>query len=130
MDGAYSFVYCGDVGVGLGVFRILGDKFLGSDIGRAAYAGNISLDQTTGNIELAVQITVPAGGFLVLGTSPQEIPHTRSAKLKLPTDFANGKPFEANFGPGAVTIMVRRIPDEYSFLADGMRLRIEATEKS
>jgi hypothetical protein len=38
--------------------------------------------------------------------------------------FGDGKPFELAFAPGVVTLMVKRIPDEYAAYAHGIDIRI------
>jgi hypothetical protein len=112
MDGTYGFVYCGSEDVGAGVFRITGSKLVGADINGGKYHGRIVKDEATGNVELQFEMTVPAGGVLVQGTSPQEMTYTKSDTVTLPYDFADGKPFEVHFAPGRVTLMMRRVPAE------------------
>ena len=124
MNGTYGFVYCGFLGVGMGVFRVTGSELVGVDFSGAHYKGSVVEDQVTGEIDLSFDMTVPAGVFLVQGTSPQDIPYTKSATVKVPAGFGDGKPFELNFPPAPVTLMVKRIPDEFAPYADGVDVNI------
>ena len=59
---------------------------------------------------LDVQIQVLTGVVLVQGTSPQDLPHTRSICWTFPPAFGDGEPQMVEF-LGPVTVMVKRIPD-------------------
>ena len=51
--------------------------------------------------------------------------HTRSGvTLNLPPNFDNGEPIKLVIPPGDITLMIRRIPDDYGPYASGVRLTI------
>ena len=124
MDGTYGFVYCGFEGVGIGVFRISNSALVGADLAGGKYRGHAVEDKSTGEIDLSFEMAVPAGVFLVQGTSPQDIPYTKRAAIKVPRLFNDGRPSEVHIAPGPVTMMVKRIPDEFSAFADGVTVDI------
>jgi hypothetical protein len=125
MSRTYGFVYSGYVSVGMGVFRVDGTELVGVDLAGGRYRGQVVVDPATGEIDFDFEMTVPAGGFLVQGTSPINISYTKTVSVKkLPADFGDGKPFEVYVPPGKVTMMVKRIPDEYSSYADGVSVDI------
>jgi hypothetical protein len=66
-----------------------------------------------GNIVLDVQMQIPAGVTLVQGTAPQDIPHARQICWTFPPAFGDGEPQMVEFA-GPVTVMLKRIPDEYA----------------
>jgi hypothetical protein len=124
LDGTYGFVYCGAIGVGMGVFRVADSALKGIDIAGARYRGNVTEDGDSGKIRLDFEMAVPVGVALVQGTSPQDIPYTKSASVTVDHGFGDGKPFEVYVPPGTVTMMVKRIPDEYGWVADGISISI------
>jgi hypothetical protein len=111
IDGTYGFVYCGNHGLGIGVFSIHGDQMEGRDFAGSSYKGT-AVPDGDGNIVLDVQMQVPAGNVLVQGTAPQDLPHTRQISWTFPRAFGDGEPQMVEFGPGPVTVMVKKIPDE------------------
>lgn len=124
MNGTYSFVYSGVAGVGFGIFRITNSELVGVDFSGSRYSGQVVEDVVTGEIDLSFSMTVPVGVALVQGTSPQDLPYTKSASVKVPRNFGDGKPFEMQFAPGPVTLMVRQISDDYAPYADGVVINI------
>lgn len=117
MNATYGFAYCGSIGAGAGILRINGSDLVGAD-----YAGGSYRGRRHGNL---VRVTVPAGLPLVQGASAQDVPMTRSATVKVPAEFGDGKPFEIYVPPGPVTLMARRIADDYAWMADGMTVEIK-----
>jgi hypothetical protein len=124
MNGTYGFVYCGATGVGVGILRITEEELVGVDFAGAKYKGRVALDGATGEIELSIDMTVPVGVFLVQGTSPQDVPYMKSSSVRVPASFGDGKPFEVHIAPGLVTLMMRRISDDFSTYADGVTVDI------
>ena len=60
----------------------------------------------------------PAGDRgLVQGTAPQDLPHTRQISTQLPPGFGDGAPQEIEVPPGVVTLMIKRIGEEYAPVA-------------
>jgi hypothetical protein len=117
LDGTYGFVYCGNGGLGAGVFSINGDRFEGRDIGGSSYKGTATQDGD-GNIVLDVQMLVPSGVVLVQGTAPQDLPHSRQISWTFPPTFGDGEPQMVEFA-GPVTVMVKRIADENAAIVKG-----------
>jgi hypothetical protein len=124
MSSTYGFVYSGFVGVGLGIFRVTDSQLVGCDLGGVIYQGTFIKDEATGEMVLSVDQTVPPGVFLVQGTSPLDMTHTRKILGRLPATFDDGKPMELHTDIGSVTLMIRRIPDEWAPYADGVNMQI------
>ena len=113
MDGTYGFVYCGFEGPGMGIFRLENSRLVGADFAGSRYRGQVAIDEATGEIDLSFDMTVPPGVSLVQGTSAQNIPYTKRGRVKVPPAFGDGEPFQIFVAPGPVTMMVKRIPEEY-----------------
>ena len=126
MNGTYGFVYSGFIGVGIGVFTIRASVLTGADGAGGKYDGRVVNDPTTGGLIVDFDMFVPAGTFLVQGTSPLDFNSTRNnLSISWPSNFADGVPIEVYIPPGPVTLMIRRISDEeYSALASGFRLSV------
>jgi hypothetical protein len=120
IDGVYAFVYGSYIGLGFGVFRIADGELVGADFGGATYRGRVVEDAATREIDMSFEMHVPAGVPLVQGTSAQDLPYTKIVAGRVPPAFGDGEPFKLEVPPGVITLMVRRIPDELSALADGM----------
>ena len=115
IDGTYGFVYCGNRGLGIGVLSINGDRIQGRDFAGCSYTGTAGRDGN-GNVQLDVQMQVPAGVKLVSGTAPQDLPHTRQIHWTLPPGIGDGEPQMVEF-VGPVTVMVKKIPDANAAIA-------------
>jgi hypothetical protein len=113
IDGTYGFVYCGVNGLGVGVFTVTNQRFEGSDYGGIRYSGTAK-ENPDGTIALEIKFDVPAGAELVQGTAAQDVPHGRQIKAILPPNFGDGRPQEIPSPPGAVTVMVKRVPDAFA----------------
>jgi hypothetical protein len=111
--GVYSFVYCGAQDVGIGHFTLHQDgRFFGVDIGGVMYEATAQ-ENDAGWITLDLTLTIPVDTSLVMGTSPQDTPHTRRVHAYLPPAFGDGYPQQMEAAPGIITIMVKRVPDHY-----------------
>lgn len=119
MNGTYAFVYSGAAGVGIGVFTIKDGIVSGADGGNVNYRGTVTVDKSSGGLTIAFDMFIPAGVFLVQGTSPLEWDSTRSRQITMPADFGDGQPVTVDLPPGQVTLMVRRVPDDYAPFASG-----------
>ncbi|SRR6266403_2870419 len=117
LDGTYGCVYCGADGLGLGVFNLKNGKVVGCDYVGSRYSGTATENSENGEIALNLIFEVPPGVFLVQGTAPQEIPHSRRIKQILPAAFGDGTPVKFENGPGIVTAMIKRIPDGFESAA-------------
>ena len=112
IDGTYGFVYCGSNGLGVGVFCVHRDRFEGMDYAGGRYEGTAVEDQH-GNIHLHLTFEGPAGMGLVQDATPQIAPVRREIRQMMPRDFGNGRPIEIISRSRTVTVMVKRIPDEF-----------------
>jgi hypothetical protein len=86
IDGTYGFVYCGNRGLGAGVFSIKGERLEGRDFAGSNYNGTATPDGD-GNIVLDVQMVVPSGVVLVQGSEPLDLSHNRQIKHSLAGDL-------------------------------------------
>jgi hypothetical protein len=113
IDGTYGFVYCGVNGLGVGVFTVKEGEVRGKDYAGVRYSG-IAKENSDGTVALMISQEVPPGVELAQGTAAQELPHTRHFDTLLPPDFGDGKPQEISSPPGLVTVMIKRIRDEFA----------------
>jgi hypothetical protein len=113
IDGTYGFVYCGSSGLGVGVFCVRGDRFEGLDYAGGRYEGTAVEDQH-GNIHLRLTFEGPAGMVPVPGTMPQDARLRRELRQIWPREFGNGRPIDIISRSTTVTVMVKRIPDEFA----------------
>jgi hypothetical protein len=115
IDGTYGFVYCGNRGLGIGVFLIEAQRIEGRDFAGSSYKGT-AVQDGKGNIQLDVQMLVPAGVEMAQGTAPQDLRQTRHIHWTFPPAFGDGEPQMVEFA-GPVTVMVKRIPDKNAAIA-------------
>jgi hypothetical protein len=113
IDGTYGFVYCGSNGLGVGVFCVRGDRFEGLDYAGGRYEGTAVEDQH-GNIHLRLTFEGPPGMAPVQGTTAQNAPLRRELRQIMPRDFGDGRPIDIISRSRTVTVMVKRIPDEFA----------------
>jgi hypothetical protein len=85
IEGTYGFVYCGNRGLGIGVFLVEGQRIEGRDFAGGRYMG-AAVQDGKGNIQLDVQMQVPGG------TAAQDLPHTRHIHWTFPPAFGDGEP--------------------------------------
>lgn len=124
-DGTFGFAYCGQIGVGVGVMTIKNNVLKGADLSGGRYSGVLKERPNGAGYTITYDMFVPPNVFLVQGGAPQEMAHTRSGvTLNLPPNFDNGEPIKLVIPPGDITLMIRRIPDDYGPYASGVRLTI------
>jgi hypothetical protein len=126
IDGTYGFVYCGTNGLGLGVFKIEGSTFAGADTGGVLYEGKAQ-EGDDGSIYLDLNLAVPSGTPMARGAASQEVPHTRRIQTTLPPAFGDGAPQEVDAQPGSITVMIKRIRDD--FLTPGTNPTLSDTHR-
>lgn len=125
--GTYGFVYCGANGVGIGVFVIDGGRLRGRDIANGRYEGTAQ-ENSDSSISLAIDFEVMPGLSLVQGTAPQSVPHRRRVNQIVPAEFGDGAPLNFSVPPGTLTLMVKRIPNEWARAVDeGVTITIGRT---
>jgi hypothetical protein len=108
--------------MGIGIFRVSQGGVEGLDCAGGRYIGT-AIEDANGNIRVRIKFEVRPGVILVQGTAPQDLPHTREIDQLLPPGFGDGKPIEIDSPPGTVTVMIRKIPDEFN---RGMSVQIGA----
>jgi hypothetical protein len=114
--GTYGFVYCGNTGVGIGVFSInSGGEVTGCDLAGGRYRGNAH-KQANGEVLFDVVFVVAPDIETVQGTGPQDEQYTRPIRHTFAGNFGDGAPQNLLL-PGQVTAMIKRIPDEYAAAA-------------
>jgi len=113
LDGTYGWVYCGEIGLGIGVFTVTGGKVEGHDYSGGKYSGTAN-ERPDGKITLTLSFEVQPGRGLVQGTAPQEVPYTRPINAELPPNFGDGAPQEIAVPPGVVTVMIKRLPNDFA----------------
>ncbi len=122
-DGTYSFAYCGEFGVGVGVVTIQNNILKGADLGGGRYSGVVSAKPGGAGYSVRYDMFIPADVFLVQGTSPQDIAQRRDdITIDLPLEFDNGEPIKLFVPPGNITIMIRRISDDLAWYASGVKV--------
>lgn len=107
IDGAWRFVYCGAIDLGVGAFIVENGTVRGRDYGGLNYSGTVQ-ENPDGTITVKIVYRIPAGGVLVQGVTPQDVPYDKMIEQKFPPLFGDGKPVETASPP--VTVMVRRLP--------------------
>ena len=80
-------------GLGVGIFKIVGEQFEGIDYIGGRYSGT-ARENADGTISLAIEFEVRPGIGLVQGTAPQDIPYRRRIEQQLPAGFGDGRPLE------------------------------------
>src|SRR5580692_1994963 len=113
IEGTYGFVYCGANGLGFGVFTVAGGRLAGVDYVGGKYDGTAK-ENDDGSISIAIDFVVRPGAVLVQGTSPQEVPYQRRIEQTLPPSFGDGRPVELHSPPGFITLMIKRVSDEFA----------------
>jgi hypothetical protein len=126
IDGTYGFVYSGVNGLGAGIFTVLDEKFEGVDHVGGRYTGT-ARENRDGTISISIDFDVKPGMELVQGTAPQDLPHRRHIEHEMPAGFGNGRPVEISASPGSVTVMVKRVPDDWArAVSEGVSVSIGA----
>jgi hypothetical protein len=113
-------------GLGVGIFTVLGEKFEGVDHVGGRYTGT-ARENRDGTISISIDFDVKPGMELVQGTAPQDLPHRRHIEHEMPAGFGNGRPVEISASPGSVTVMVKRVPDDWArAVSEGVSVSIGA----
>ena len=103
MNGTYTMVYSGAIGLGFGVFTVVEGKLTGHDCGGGKYSGTVTEDAATNNLTIEFDLFIPRGLSLVQGTSPLEFDATKRVTANLPPKFGDGRPVDVVVPPGIVT---------------------------
>jgi hypothetical protein len=116
---------CFATGLGVGVLVVNQGIIVGSDFSGGRYNGTL-VEDDTGRVEFNVDFLVAPGTTVVQGSAEQDVPYVRPLRhIFAPDTFGNGAPFTINVPPGDVTVMTRRIPDEFAAAAtDGFTVEI------
>jgi hypothetical protein len=111
-EGTYGFAYCATHGLGMGVFTVRGQAFVGVDAGGVQYSGTAE-ENEDGSIGLDLKLTMPAGSSSLQRGASQIIPNERHIQATLPPSFGDGIPQEVVAHPGTITVMVKRLRDDF-----------------
>jgi hypothetical protein len=98
------------IGLGIGVFTVTGEKVEERDYAGGKYSGTAK-ERPDGRITLALAFEVQPGVALVQGSVAQELPYTRHFNT---ADFGDGAPQKVAIPPGVVTVMIKRITDDFA----------------
>ena len=128
VDGTYGLVYEGDIGVGIGVLVVKDGVIRGIDSGGGTYEGTVIEKSAGGDLMVNLKMRVAAGAPLVQGTSPQPIPYTKDILVTTPPKFGDGQPVELPIAPGVVTVMIKRMPDDFAAFLSGFVVTHKAPE--
>jgi hypothetical protein len=85
----------------------------GCDFAGGRYRGNAH-EQANGEVLFDVTFVVAPGIETVQGTGPQDVSYTKTIKHTFPANFGDGAPQELRLAPGEVTVMIKRIPDDFA----------------
>lgn len=108
IDGIYSVSFRGHADWGMGLLVLQQGIITGADQGGVLYDGRY-VDRGA-NVEVAIQITVPAGARLVQGTAPQLKPYAFEFNAVLPKAILDtGAPVTLDMPPGPVNAIFRRL---------------------
>jgi hypothetical protein len=110
IEGVFAIAYGGNIGLGLAVIKVTDGQVFGHDFVGSKFTGT-AVEDDYGSIDFDVTMEVKPGVWLVQGTGPQELPHSRRLKHRFPRDFGDGKPQYIFLPPGMVTLMVKRVID-------------------
>jgi hypothetical protein len=103
-NGFYKVTYGGATGQGFGLLAFLNGIVVGLDEAGVRYDGGYGEDSNTGALQLHVNVTVPAGVALVLGTPPRTDEWSFGVDAALPAAFASGAPIRLRTRFGSVTV--------------------------
>jgi len=97
----YAAYFSGASGKSIALFYIGDGVIAGVDTGGVTYDGPVTIDETDGSLQGAVNFTVPAGIPMITGISGPTDPTVLSIPISLPATFADGRVtrIETTFGP-------------------------------
>jgi hypothetical protein len=122
IDGVWGFVYWGESGIGVGAIVVKDGKFHGTD-SLVKYRGTITEDPASGQIQIKVEMDIPAGVWLVGGAGAMDVAHKRTQSFELPPRFGQLTPVEIPIRPGKVMGVFNQLPDSSAALADGFEIK-------
>ena len=115
--------------LGLAVIKVTDGQVFGHDFVGSKFTGT-AVEDDYGSIDFDVTMEVKPGVWLMQGTGPQELPHSRRLKHKFPLDFGEGKPQYIFLPPGMVTLMVKGGVDQFSDAAThGFEFRLRKNQR-
>ncbi|WP_347138846.1 hypothetical protein [Paracoccus sp. SSK6] len=108
MQGFYALYYTGVAGFGHAVIVMKDGTIVGADATGGTYDG--TYEAVGDNIDIRVDLTVPAGGTLVTGQSLAQS-MTQSITATLPMHFGNGQPVAVRTPMGPVNVIFKKLRD-------------------
>ena len=106
LDGAYGFVYCGAVDVGIGAFIVENGAIRGRDSGGLTYSGTIQ-ENADKTITSKIIYRIAAGGMLVQACTAKH-PVRQSYRADFSTAVRRREAFRD--GNAAFHVTIRRLP--------------------
>jgi hypothetical protein len=89
--GTYGLVYCGNTGVGIGVFSINNvGEVTGSDFAGGRYRGHAH-EQANAEVLFDVVFVVAPDIETVQGTGAQDVSYTKTIRHTFPANFGDGR---------------------------------------
>ncbi len=119
MEGTYGFVYSSFNGLGIGVFTICRGIVEGYDSGGCKYRGTLTINSAANFLIKFDQVLRGESIFVQSADEPMGFASNWSRELTLPPGFADGTPHTIEMAPGAVTVIFRKLPDEFAPYASG-----------
>jgi hypothetical protein len=108
IDGIYSMAYRGAVDWGIGMLILRRGTITGSDASGVLYDG--TYQQTGGNLDLNLTMTVPPGVALAQGTSAKSTAYSIPINLSLPTRvLSTGETVLMPLPPGPINVIFRKL---------------------
>lgn len=110
MDGIYAMYFTGSSGSGLALFVAKDGQISGADATGGILDGTFKASDDC-EIQLDVDLLIPAGGMLVTGFANGGGPVTHRITASLPEHFGNGQPVAVSTPTGPVNVIFRKLRD-------------------
>ena len=102
--------FTGVSGAGEAVFVMKDGVIVGSDTAGGVLDGTYK-DTGDGNLDISVKLKVPAGTWLVTGTTAGREPLTQEITATLPANLGNGRSLGIQTPTGPVNVVFKRLRD-------------------
>lgn len=98
-------------GDGFGVLVLDSGMIYGVDMTGVQYDGTYSFNATTGKIDTKIEVSVPAGVWLVTGAPASATGYKMEVPVSLPRDLGAEHPFTVSTPNGAMNVIFKKIRD-------------------
>jgi hypothetical protein len=110
-EGFYSVAYQGVAGAGFGMMVLDTDLVVGADAVGGTYDGSYRFNPSTNMLDLKVEVTIPAGVWLVTGIPAQSTPYKLNITASVPRDLGKEHPVAIPTPLGAVSVVFKKVRD-------------------